>query len=127
MSIRLRLTLLYSAILALTLILFSAVLYTSQARSTLNILERDLSRAANGLAGLAHARLDMMQEGWPLSPGAPRTDRWGQPWPELRDLRTRDTMRLLGSDGSTLELGMNEQSVDLPLSQEGLRAPCSRW
>ena len=30
-------------------------------------------------------------------------------WPELRDLRTRDTMRLLGSDGSPLELGINEQ------------------
>jgi two-component system OmpR family sensor kinase len=119
-SIRLRLTLLYSAILALTLILFSAVLYTSQARSTLNILERDLSRAAKGLAGLAHARFTMLQEGRSPGMGVPRPDRWGQPWPELRDLRTRDTIRLLGSDGSILELGINEQSVDLPLSQAGL-------
>lgn len=120
MSIRLRLTLLYSAILAMTLIVFSAILYTSQARSTLNILERDLSRAAIGLAGMAHARLDMIQEGWPPASGALRTDRWRQPWPELRELRTRDTIRLLGSDGSTLELGLNEQHVDLPLSEKGL-------
>ena len=120
MSIRLRLTLHYSAILALTLILFSAVLYTSQARSTLNILERDLGRAAKGLAGMAHARVEMMREGRPPSPGTLRTDRWGPPWPELRELRTRDTIRLLGSDGTILELGLNEQNVDLSLSQKGL-------
>jgi two-component system OmpR family sensor kinase len=119
-SIRLRLTLLYSVILALTLIVFSAVLYVLQARYTLNILERDLSQAANGLAMLARARLNMLQERWPANPDGPRADRGGQPWPQLRDLRTRDTVRLLAPDGSILELGVNEQGVDLPLSQEGL-------
>ena len=49
MSIRLRLTLIYSTILALTLIVFSAVLYNIQARYTLGILESDLRRAAGGL------------------------------------------------------------------------------
>ena len=121
MSIRLRLTLLYSAILALTLIVFSGALYALQARYTLSILERDLSRAANGLAMMAHARMNTFQERWPANPDIPRVDRGGQPWPELRELRTRDAIRLLAPDGSILELGINEQGVDLPLSQEGLK------
>jgi hypothetical protein len=37
MSIRLRLTLLYSAILALTLMIFSAVLYAAQSQYTLSV------------------------------------------------------------------------------------------
>ena len=43
MSIRLRLTLLYSAILALTLIIFGVVLYSIQAAITLLSLKRDLT------------------------------------------------------------------------------------
>ena len=43
MSIRLRLTLLYSTILALTLILFGLALYFVQAQWTLNWLKNDLS------------------------------------------------------------------------------------
>ena len=47
MSIRLRLTLLYTGILALTLIIFGAALYTIQARSTLDALKRDLVRSSD--------------------------------------------------------------------------------
>ena len=43
MSIRLRLTLLYSTILTLTLIIFGVVLYSIQARDTLTSLKRDLT------------------------------------------------------------------------------------
>ena len=121
MSIRLRLTLLYSTILALTLILFSAVLYTIQAQYTLNILERDLARAARGMALMARTRFDPVDRRWSLVPGAPRGDRGNMMWPELRDLRTRDTMRLLATDGSPLGLAMNDQDdIELPLSSKGL-------
>jgi hypothetical protein len=50
MSIRLRLTLLYSAILALTLIVFGAALYTIQARTTLDALKRELIRGSDRIA-----------------------------------------------------------------------------
>ena len=42
MSIRFRLTLLYSAILALTLLVFGVGLYSIQAQDTHNSLKRDL-------------------------------------------------------------------------------------
>lgn len=50
MLIRIRLTLLYTAILALTLILFGVVLYTIQDQYTLNSLKRDLSLSGDSLA-----------------------------------------------------------------------------
>ena len=42
MSIRFRLTLLYSTILALTLIIFGVALYSIQAKDTINSLKLDL-------------------------------------------------------------------------------------
>jgi hypothetical protein len=42
MSIRLRLTLLYSAILTLTLFIFGVALYSIQAQDTFNALKQDL-------------------------------------------------------------------------------------
>ena len=50
MSIRLRLTLLYSAILALTLIVFGTALYTIQAQETMHSLQANLIQSGNGLA-----------------------------------------------------------------------------
>jgi signal transduction histidine kinase len=41
-------------------------------------------------------------------------------WPELRDLRTRDTLRMLTIDGSPLDLALNDQDIDLPLSNRAL-------
>src|SRR5262245_41008400 len=50
MSIRLRFTLLYTLILALTLTIFGLALYTIQAHDTMNSLKQDLVHAAGGLA-----------------------------------------------------------------------------
>ena len=49
MSIRLRFTLLYNAILALTLAVFGIALYSIQARTTLDALKRDLLRSSEML------------------------------------------------------------------------------
>ena len=46
MSIRLRLTLLYTAILAVALIAFSVALYVSQSRITLDIAKNTLAQQA---------------------------------------------------------------------------------
>lgn len=94
MSIRLRLTLLYSAILALTLIAFSGILYTIQSRYTLTIVRNDLVMSANRIVPL-------------LISGERGLDRT-RPFPwmnrglELKELRTRDTVRLLDADGVPL-------------------------
>src|SRR5512135_126184 len=50
MSIRLRLTLLYSGILALTLIAFSTLLYVTQSRLTYDNIKTNLERQVGGLA-----------------------------------------------------------------------------
>jgi hypothetical protein len=52
MSIRLRLTLLYTAILALTLIAFSSILYVSQTRATYASIKTNL---AGQVAGFVRA------------------------------------------------------------------------
>jgi signal transduction histidine kinase len=50
-SIRLRLTLVYSAILAFTLIAFSAILYASQTRATYDAIRANLVRQASFITG----------------------------------------------------------------------------
>ena len=50
MSIRLRLTLLYSAILALTLLAFSTALYAAQARLTYDSIKSNLARQGDAFA-----------------------------------------------------------------------------
>ena len=50
MTIRLRLTLIYSSILALTLILFGIALYTFQSQDTMNALKQDLVASSNKFA-----------------------------------------------------------------------------
>lgn len=81
MSIRLRLTLLYSALLALTLILFSTALYLTQAQVTLNDLKTNLTRQAgpmvNGLRRFAE-RTDQPSPTSPTLGNFPLPGRWTQ-------------------------------------------------
>jgi two-component system OmpR family sensor kinase len=125
-SIRLRLTVLYSAILVLTLIAFSGVLYVIQSQYTLNIVKRDLSASANGLIlGLVRAAFNLSWRDqstrvpWPRDVETDRSPPAPQPL-EFRDLRTRDTVRLLDVGGAPLVLSINEESEELPISQAGL-------
>lgn len=102
MSIRLRLTLLYSAILALTLIGFSAVLYVTLARGTLRVLDERLTDEAGRLIAAKEFRLDSI-----LLPirqfAAPATF-----------IQTRNI------DGDTTYRTENLNNFDLPLSDEAM-------
>ena len=126
MSIRLRLTVMYSVILALTLVIFSTVLYVAQAQYTLSIVERDLSEAAMGAAaGWARAR---HESGFlPLPWIARRDDPEGEKAREaLQPLtlgeRRRDIIRILDSEGNPVAFPPTESETEIPLSQEGLAA-----
>jgi len=112
MSIRLRLTLLYSAILALTLVVFSSILYVIQSQYTLNIVKNDLLSNANRIVPM----LLMGDRSWNRPPAFPQTERGL----ELRDLRTRDVVRILDTGGVPFDLTINENAQDLPLGEEGL-------
>ncbi|MBN1581940.1 MAG: hypothetical protein JXA89_14645, partial [Anaerolineae bacterium] len=119
MSIRLRLTLLYSTILALTLILFSLVLYAIQARYTYNIFRRDLEINAQRISvGIVRALLN--QEHQDRQP--PRPDFW-QRRPgdqELRELRARDLVHIRDVEGQSVEHPINSQETALPLGDKTL-------
>ena len=121
MSIRLRLTLLYSTILALTLIAFGAILYTIQSQYTLNVLERDLALNAERVAERVNA-FHHMRSARPAPQTIPPD--WVREFgPQLlRELRVRDVAWILNADGAMFEPSPGQNDVALPLSESGLHA-----
>ena len=122
MSIRLRFTLLYTLILALTLTIFGVALYTFQARDTLSSLQLDLRQGANKLAEAAlksesHPAPPDSQDGPP--PPIPfdqfSNDQAFQKFPE------REIGRILDANGNLVSSPFGRQEDALPLSAEGLQ------
>jgi signal transduction histidine kinase len=119
MSIRLRLALLYSAILALTLVAFSGALYGVQARYTMNVHRRELAAQAR----LISASLTRM-----FTEGGRRPPRLDAPRPDarevggLRELRIRDHVSLLDLQGILLDHPINQSDDPLSISPESLSA-----
>ena len=115
MSIRLRLTLLYTAILGLTLTAFSAVLYGTQLQSIL-IGEKQM------LAGVAHRfaerRLDDRPFEEPPFPPLPPREEIA---PDRR-FGVDIYMQLLSPEGQVINRSENLEEVNLPLSDAGWRA-----
>jgi len=119
MSIRLRLTLLYSTILALTLIAFSMTLYGIQARYTLNAHRRELGVQAQRMSiGLERAFAEGVRR--PRLPSGPHPDPEGTL--ELRDLRVRDRIWLLDLEGYLLDHPVNQDDEAPAPSPESLQA-----
>ena len=120
MSIRLRLTLLYSAILALTLLAFSTALYVAQERLTYDSIKANLARQGDAFANppqrfprppepsSGERRASPRPESFnPTMPGGTLPGRWSQ-------TRSLDGVVL----ARTADLG----DVTLPLSHAGLTA-----
>ena len=124
MSIRLRITILYTAILALTLCIFGAVLYFIQAQSTLDSLRSDLLSSAMRL-GEAVARSSQMPHSQPplggiqtppLPFGEFSNEQAFQSFPE------REIARVLDAQGRLVASPFGREGDALPLSAEGLQA-----
>ncbi len=121
MSIRLRLTLLYSAILAVTLIVFGAALYSVQAQDTLTSLKRDLVISSGKLSEATRR----------ISPDAPARDA-NPPPPKpfdqfsgeqaFRALPEREIARILDANGNLIASPFGRTEDALPLSTAGLAA-----
>ena len=128
MSIRLRLTLLYSAILALTLIIFGAALYTIQAQQTMNALQASLIQNGNRLAqSILNNYLNPNPNPPPRPPGPPpvpiETLSGDQAFNQLRE---RVIVRVLDPNGKLVASPFAGQEQDntgqaLPLSADGLQ------
>ncbi len=105
MSIRLRLTLLYSFILALTLVAFSTLLYITQSQATYDAITR----------GLAHQAQDF------ISRERRASRRPDEPPPSLGVLPGRWT-QTRNPDGSILGRTADLGTATLPLSPTGLKS-----
>jgi two-component system, OmpR family, sensor kinase len=104
MSIRLRLTLLYSVILAITVLVFSTILYLTQTQATFDAIKTTLARQAQVLA-LTERRLPRRGEETGVIATLP--GRWAQ---------TRN------ADGAVTGRTADLADTPLPLSEAGLRA-----
>ena len=122
MSIRLRLTLLYSAILALTLILFGAALYLVQAQWTLNWLKNDLSMNGDRISQsiLFSYTHPNQQESNPPPPPPPLESLSSNK--AFQGLREREIVRVLDTNGNLAASPVSSDQTALPLSTAGLQA-----
>ncbi|MBN1978884.1 MAG: HAMP domain-containing histidine kinase [Anaerolineae bacterium] len=124
MSIRLRLTMLYTAILALTLIGFGAVLYGTQAQTIHDREEQMLASTAQRIAEARQSGSDWVGQGQPPPMPPPDGERPGQRQLNFRSLY----IQLLGADG---EIIFNSESEDqssqtpIPLSEAGMQVALS--
>jgi two-component system, OmpR family, sensor kinase len=121
MSIRLRFTLLYTLILALTLTIFGVALYAFQARGTMNSLQLDLRQGANKLAeaalksGSHPPPSDVHEPPSPIPFDQFSSDQAFQTFPE------RDIGRILDPNGNLVSSPFGRQEDALPLSSDGLQ------
>jgi two-component system OmpR family sensor kinase len=127
MSIRFRLTLLYNAILALVLTLFSISLYSIQSHSTMEQLKQDLEQTGENLKALT---LKVMLRQDPdlkavSVPQEPRTFVFFSFFSKqvyFYELPEFEIIRILDPDGVPMEGPYGILEDALPISVEGLRA-----
>lgn len=135
MSIRLRLSLLYSAILGLTLVILSIVLYTTQSQYTLNWLKQDLVISSETLSQSilqnALSSPPTPGNGQPLNPSSDNiqpTSPLPVPTLSLSENQTfqrqsqQEVVRVLDPDGSLMASPVGSTEITLPLDEAGLQA-----
>ena len=123
MSIRLRFTLLYSIILALTLVIFGAALYTIQAQNTLNALKRDLSASGENLARVTlwtYLHPNQPDQGPDIPPPFQADRLTGEQ--AFRNSRERQVVRVLDAKGQIVASPFGANEDPLPISAAGLSA-----
>ena len=121
MSIRLRFTLLYTLILALTLTIFGAALYGFQARDTLTSLQQDLRLGANKLAeaSLKNDSRTAPHDSQDAPPPIP-FDQFSKDQTFQR-FSEREIGRILDANGNLVSSPFGREEDALPLSDEGLK------
>ena len=124
MSIRLRFTLLYTTILALTLAIFGFVLHGIQEQETLNSLKRDLNLSSGKIVEALHKNGSrLISDGFgkqhpspPVSYENFSDDQAFQEYPE------GEITRVLDGEGKLVASPFGRQTDTLPLSPQGLAA-----
>lgn len=124
MSIRMRFTLVFNAIVLLTLTVFGVALYTVQARYTLDSLKEDLVQSSSMVARSVLRMLQFPQslEFIEQPPPPPYRFELLASEPTFQELREREIVRVLGPDGSLVASPLSGEQEALPLTAEGLQA-----
>lgn len=122
MSIRTRFTILFSIILALTLSIFGAVLYSIQDRETINSLKEEMIFSANRFS---EALIKTSSRPFP-PPNEERIpplpfDKFS-PEQEFQTISEREIVRILDENGNLIASPFGREGDALPLSNEGLKA-----
>jgi two-component system, OmpR family, sensor kinase len=127
MSIRLRLSLLYTAILALMMAVFGVVLYALQSQYTLNWLKNDLVVSSDTLAqSVLRIYMDMrppaVGTGAQTPPGPPpNSSQAYQSDAAFQQQSESEIVRVLDPDGKMVASPVGGSGEALPLSLEGLQ------
>lgn len=124
MSIRFRLTLLYNAILTLTLLVFGVGLYSIQAQDTLNSLKRDLVLSSEKLvqATLRIETAPPPQDNQLHEPPPPMPFDEFSSEQAFQALAEREIARVLDGTGNLIASPFGNTDDALPLSAAGLAA-----
>ncbi|MFZ3070121.1 MAG: ATP-binding protein [Anaerolineaceae bacterium] len=122
MSIRLRFTLIFNAILAVTLAIFGFSLYSILAHNTMNSLKEDLVYSSNSLAAtLVQVALTYPPGIGPvLAEQSPRAFENLSDSPYIKRLPEREIVRVLDASGNLIASPFGLSDDALPLSEEGL-------
>ncbi len=124
MSIRLRLTLVYSSILTLTLIIFGIALYSIQYQDTINALKQDLILSSDRLVE-ATLRTEAPRPSQDLlnqEPPPPKPFNEFSSEQAFQELREREIVRILDENGNLIASPFGRVEDALPLSEEGIDA-----
>jgi two-component system, OmpR family, sensor kinase len=134
MSIRLRFTLLYNAILAVTLIVFSVSLFSIQSQVTLNAIKSDLKKNSESLdASVMQAVSSITPGSLEPVPDSPPPGSEGSRQPPIpfqsfsndqtfQQLTEKDIVRVLDTSGNLIASPYGNTAETLPLSTEGIAA-----
>jgi len=132
MSIRLRFTLLYNAILAITLIVFCVSLFSIQSQVTLNAIKKDLQKNSESLdASVMQAVSSINPGSLEPAPDSPPPGSEGSRQPPIpfqsfsndktfQQLTEKDIVRVLDTSGNLVASPYGNSAETLPLSTEGL-------
>jgi two-component system, OmpR family, sensor kinase len=123
MSIRLRFSLLYGGILAITLVVFGAVLYLTQAQYSLNWLKNDLVISSNTLAeSVLRIYLESRPTGQENGPTPPSNFTQLSSNQELQNVSESEIVRVLDPNGTVIASPFGTLNADLPLGDQGMQA-----
>ena len=123
MSIRLRFTLLYNAILALTLAIFGIALYSIQAQTTYNALKSDMLHTSGTLGeSILRSVTNPGSVPGPDTPHPPEPFQTFSKDQAFQKLPEREIVRILDGSGNLLASPFGNNEDVLPLSTAGLAA-----